>query len=89
MKIENLKDLQKLIQLCRKLGVDAFEVGDIKMNLGPEPIKYKASPKQTVQAALAPGGITEDTKIETDVLTAEQMLFWSSQGPETITDNQQ
>jgi len=90
MKIESLKDLQKLIQLCRKMGVEAFEVGEIKMSLGPEPAKYKATAiyKQTLQKTLAPGGITEDVTIPTDLLTDEQLLFWSAQGSDASTDNQ-
>lgn len=41
MKVENLKDLQKVIQLCRKNGVSAIELDGIKMNIEPMPIKSK------------------------------------------------
>lgn len=41
MKVENLKDLQKVIQLCRKNGVSAIELDGIKMNIESMPIKSK------------------------------------------------
>jgi hypothetical protein len=92
MKVENLKDLKKLIQLCRQLGVDAFEVGEIKFNLGslPQPIRQSKAVKTTITPTLAPGGITDDTKIPTsewDTMTDEQKLFWSAQ--ETLTIEEQ
>lgn len=88
MKIENTKDLKKLIQLCRQLGVEAIEVGGVKMNLGPAPVIIKQERKNYKELAesiinqptYTPGGITEDTQIPTDSLTEEQMLFYSSQG---------
>lgn len=93
MKIESLKDLQKIIQLCRKLGVEAIEIGGLKMNLGPTPVivqnnrqKYtpgiqeetKVNPYAT---PYAPGGITESVSVPTEnILTEEQLLFWSAEG---------
>lgn len=37
MNIPDLKLLEQLIKLCRKTGIDAMELGDLKFNLGPEP----------------------------------------------------
>lgn len=87
MQIENLRDLKKLIQLCRLTGVEAIEIGDIKMNLGPTPTiirstKLKSEPNQTFTTPYAPGGITAEIQIPTDGITEEQMLFWSAQGTE-------
>ena len=83
MKVDNLKDLQKLIQLCRKTGVEAIEVDGVKMNLGPAPFSQKqakavtkSAPYETFQVH-TPGGIIEEIQIPTDGLTEEQLLMWS------------
>lgn len=85
MKIDNLKDLKKLIQLCRTTGIEAIEVDGVKMNLGPTPVIYKqhktptTSSKDTI-TTIAPGSITEEIQIPTTGLTDEQLLFYSAQG---------
>lgn len=85
MKVNDIKDLKKLIDLCRRTGVEAIEVDGVKMNLGSAPtVIYKDNKKTTDQTVYTPGGITEDTQIPTDVMTDEQMLFWSAE-----TENQQ
>jgi hypothetical protein len=35
--INNLKELQKVIQACRKLGVQAIKVDNVEFSLGPLP----------------------------------------------------
>lgn len=79
MKIDNLKQLQQLIKLCRQTGIEAIEVDGIKMNLGPTPVIYKAEKKQLPETTIAPGGITEDIQIPTNGLTEEQLLYYSAQ----------
>jgi hypothetical protein len=63
--------------MCRKLGVDSIKVDGVELHLGAIPTK---APKASKQAApeFAFTGITEDTRIPSDVMTDEQMLFWSS-----------
>jgi hypothetical protein len=39
LKVQDLKELQKLIQLCQKTGVMSIEVDGIKMQLGNPPQK--------------------------------------------------
>lgn len=93
MKIENLKELQKLIKLCRAEGVESIRVDGIEMHLGAKP---EASASKRIntnvfpEAAtlVSPGGITESTKILTDELTPEQLLYYSAR-PESYEDNQQ
>lgn len=87
MKIESLKELKALLKLCREQGVEAFEVGEIKFNLGPAPIKQYYTPKKQVDLPITPGGITEDTKIATDLPDQEALLFWSTQGPQSTDEN--
>lgn len=90
MKIENIKQLQALIKLCRTTGVEAIEVDGIKMNLGAAPtVIYKQHKTSTKSAeeiieTIAPGGITEEVKIPTNGLTEEQLLFYSAQGHEPV-----
>lgn len=85
--LKDLKDLEKAIKLCRKLGVNAIEIGEVKFELGqaPTPQTYK-TPKVTTMAPgmTAPGGITEDVIIPTTQgfapagLTDEELLFYSA-----------
>ena len=86
MKIDSLKDLKKLMALCREQGIDAIEVDGIKMNLGQKPYiapkTRKASVDTTETKSYTPGGITEEVKIPTDMmLTEEQLLMWSVEQP--------
>ncbi len=97
MKIENLKQLQKLIALCRKTGVEAIEIDGIKMNIGPAP---KATRKQTPVEYDIPEAsikipqynpvvkeVVADV-IKTDGLTDEELLFYSASGQMTEEHNQ-
>lgn len=82
MKIESIKDLDKVIALCRKRGIRAIKIDNIEFQLDD------AAPKATRHVdttptipAYAPGGITADTKIDMpDELTPEQLLNWSVGG---------
>lgn len=90
MTISSLKDLQKLIALCRKTGVDAIEVDNIKMNLGPDPIKKTRNMKEYKEkyfpsTTITHDGVNENTKIDIpdvvetpDELTDEQLMFYSA-----------
>jgi len=79
MKLETIKDLEKVIKLCRKLGVDAIKVDGVEFALGREPVRAKASvPYAGQELSLMPNGITEDTKIEVEGLTDEQLMFYSA-----------
>lgn len=91
MKVNDLKDLEKLIKLCRRLGVDAIEADNVKLNLGKLPQKSKMRdiasdiPEANVQIPEY-NGKTEvavelvdanGETITTDTLTDEQLLFYS------------
>lgn len=86
MKIENAKDLGKLIALCRKQGIKSIKIDGIELELGEEPVK--ASTARSVNQPQAedtipswtPGGIGPDTKILTDELSPDQLLFYSADG---------
>jgi hypothetical protein len=80
LKIENQKDLAKLIKLCRDTGVSSINVDGIDLVLGPAPMKAKRQVR--LKAASNPvdatTGIELPDMIETDELTPEQLLNWSS-----------
>lgn len=86
MKIDSIKDLTKLVQLCRKTGVLSIKVDGIELTLGAEPLKKAYKPTSysipSATSNTAYGEIDEDTKILTDELTPEQLLFYSAQGHE-------
>jgi hypothetical protein len=86
--IKTLKDLEKVVRLCRKLGVEAFECGNIKFNLGPAP---KAKAKRYNVAADIPEAALKipqftpaetetqtDNPIKTDELSEDELLFYSA-----------
>lgn len=86
--LKTLKDLEKAIKLCRKLGIHAIEIGDVKFELGAMPQTMPAARRvsQTLPGVEAPGGITEEVLIPTTPaqnaaqLTEEQLLFYSVGG---------
>jgi len=92
MKLENIKDLQKVIQLCRKSGVDSIRIDNVEFHLGPKPMRYSNKAlKLEESTTYAPGGITADTQVPVppmpDELTEEQLLMWSVQEQEGLTKN--
>jgi hypothetical protein len=87
--VDNLKDLEKLLKLCRKQGVQSIRFDGVEVHLGdlPQPQRSlkAAFPEQTVnpkayQDAFDPGKIIvpTDLKVPTDEMTEEQMMFGSS-----------
>lgn len=87
MTVTSIKELEAIIKLCRKTGVEHIIVDGIELNLGPEPLRpdkplnTKKMIKDTVNGIINPNVAytpTEDTQIETpDTLTPEQLLMWS------------
>lgn len=75
MKIESLKDLEKLVKLCKKTGIDHIRIGDVELwvnDFTPTPIK-------DLQEPFVAGEIGPDTKIDMpDELTEEQRMFYSA-----------
>lgn len=78
MKIDGVNDLRKLIKLCREQGIDSIKVDNIEIKLGDKPQKPTKETKAAPQPVFTPGGITEDTQIDSfDALTDEQKMFYS------------
>jgi hypothetical protein len=62
MNLPDLKQLDKVIALCRKRGVSEITVGEITLKLGSKPTK---APKH-------------EEPVAEDQITDEELLFWSS-----------
>lgn len=77
MSLPDLKQLGKIIALCRKKGVLEITIDGVTLKLGEAPVSnYK-------KKASAP--TIKDLPFETDSLTQEQLLMWSVQGlPEDV-----
>jgi len=95
--LNDLKDLEKAIKICRRLGVQSIKIDGIELVLGSLPVKptkisksqdLGAFPEANIKIPLFNGPQpTEDLppdKIETDDLTEEQMLMWSAQSVEPV-----
>lgn len=82
MKLNTLKDLESIIKLCRKHGIEDLSVpteqGSLVIKLGAPPQIIEKTSNNSV--AYTPGGITEDSQIVSDMLTPEQLLMWSITG---------
>jgi hypothetical protein len=75
--VKSLQELQQLIRICRKSGVDSIKVGDLELCFGSAPTKTnKASTKRQLKEF---SNYTADPTIATpDELPPEALLFWSS-----------
>lgn len=69
--IESLKDLEKLLKLCRKQGVLDIKLGQVEFRLGDLP-------------AMRPGDVEAEespySNFPQGELTPEQLIFYSSGG---------
>jgi len=77
MKIENPQELEKLIKLMRKTGVESLKIGDLELKLTPDepPSKYKQR-----QSNSGPDPMLEMSPDEKRAYE-EKLLFWSSTPP--------
>lgn len=92
VKVTGIKDLTKIIALCRKQGVVAIEVDGVKLSLGPDPkprptpIDLNAFPEAAVRIPQYSPIQAQDTANEPidiaidmpDELTEEQLMFYSA-----------
>lgn len=80
----NLKELKKLADTCRKAGITHFKNEHYEFTLTDEvPVTYY---KKNKEAKAAPAPDT-NTKFETDSLTEDELLFWSTSSPISTEDN--
>ena len=87
MKIENLKELQKVIALCKKQGVTDITIDGISMKLSLSTLKRTSAPtldfsNDFPEASIAVPKYSPISQpqevIATDELTPEQLMFYSA-----------
>ena len=97
MQINSIKDLQKLVEMCRKTGVETMKVGNIEFTLGIQPAKeikktYTETAPQSTAAndpfSLELAAIKNNIQVQEDQeepveLTEEQLLFYSTSNEPT------
>jgi hypothetical protein len=66
MKIESLKDLEYLVKLCRKTGIQSIKVDGVELHLGPEPTKKRKAEPFHIDDPLAHAKI-EAPSLKTEV----------------------
>lgn len=81
MNLPDLKHLDKIIALCRRRGVSQITIDGVAIVLGDAPESTYKKKQKAAEAA-------PDTPIETDLLSEEALLFWSSSGETTEGDLQ-
>jgi len=74
MKIECLRDLDKLLVLCRKRGVQSIRVDGVEFHLGPVPVNVSVKRRKAAQVK---NDIENDISMSNE-MTPEQLLFGSS-----------
>jgi len=82
----SLKELEKFLKLCRKQGVQSIRYEGIEVHLNEQPLVTSSKSRtlsstkksEIVAETFVPGGVSEDTKIQVDSLTPDQLLFWST-----------
>jgi hypothetical protein len=70
MKIESIRDLSKLIDLCRKKGIQDIAVDGISLKLGELPLKYNSKLESDSSSK-------NDVKVEPEY-SDEDLMLWSA-----------
>ncbi len=89
MTINSLKELEKLIKLCRRSGTEAIKIDNIELHLGKLPLKASSrpkainytSPEENIKIPQFNGptvSVVDD--IDTEGLSDEDLLFYSATG---------
>lgn len=95
MQIDSLKDLEKLVKLMRRTGIDKIKVDGIELELSSLPTTTRKTTKVvgTPEDMVFADGIGPNTHIPRpdniqmpDELTPEQQLFYSSDSIEPVVE---
>lgn len=77
MSIPNPKELKKLVKACREAGIKQFKGNGYEFTLTDEaPVKRSNARKNNVITNVEPA----DSSFESDTLTEDALLMWSSAG---------
>lgn len=72
--IQNLKDLEKLLKLLRKQGVQTFKMDEIDLKLGDLPVERRAASEREIEIEDSYDGFP------TGMLTETQAIHYASGG---------
>jgi hypothetical protein len=82
--IQDLKDLQKLLKLCRSQGITEIKLQGVEIRFGDMPQEQSASQSSPVLEEQNKWGNFPDR-----ILTPEELTFYSSGGrPEDLEDKE-
>lgn len=85
--INNLKDLQALLKLCRKHGVTDIKLGGVEISLGDI---HETQGSQSLDPAIIENPGNPYANFPTGELTPEQLAFYSAGGnPEDDPENKE
>lgn len=85
MELPNIKELKKIIALCRAQGIKVFELGELRITLTDEAPAKRTRAQYTDNTPKT--SIQKDT-VPDDGLSEEELLFYSSGGPPDLTGMQ-
>lgn len=75
--LSSLKDLEAVIDLCRKKGVSEFSVGGVSFKLGAEPEK---KPRKSKSAPQDQNSTDRFENFPDRILTPEELIYYSAGG---------
>lgn len=78
MELPDIEQLGKVIELCRKKGVRVFSLGQLRLELGDEPVKRNKAQKNEQVIDKDPSDPWAN--FPTGELTNEQLMFYSAGG---------
>lgn len=76
--LPNLKELDKLIALCRRRGISSIEFNGLKLTLGDPVKKVSRRPRNASQS---PNNKMPEPEIGSDLPSHDELLFWSAGAP--------
>lgn len=79
MLLNSLKDLDRLMILCKKRGVKSIKIDGIEFVMSDD-VEYDTSKRGDIASNLPdiPGSLEQDSKIVSDFPTEEQLMFGSA-----------
>lgn len=94
MKIDSLKQLDRLLALCQRRGVTSITVDGVSMNIErvakkqlSRHIDTNVFPEESIKVPAYTPVIEDDGKVDEETLTDEQLMFYSAR-PETPEQDQ-
>lgn len=84
MNLPDIKHLDKIIALCRKRGVQAIKIDNVEITLGEAPAPERKHRAKSTQIDSSPQG-----EIASDMLSPEDLMFWSVGGAAQDPDTKQ